>query len=253
MISADLRGKRALITGAASGIGRAAAKLLAECGATVAVNHLADDARGPATVDEINAAGFQAIGAPGDVSKPEAAEAMVAKTIDALGGLDILINNAGTPGTIEPIPFDNLDAMTEDFWQTILNTNLIGPFRCTHAAAEALKADGGGAIVNTASIAAFGNVGSSVAYSCSKAGLAALTKNMSRALAPKVRVNAVAPGLVDSPWTKQWPEERKVRSVANSLLGRMVQPEDIAETMLFLCANTAITGQLVVVDCGRQQ
>lgn len=250
-IRADLSGKRVLITGAASGIGRAAAELFAACGAQVAVNYLPGDDRGEETICAINAAGHQALAAPGDVSDPADCDAMVKKAIDALGGLDILINNAGTPGTVEPIPFDDLEAMTEEFWTKLLSTNLIGPFRCIKAAAPALK-QGGGAIVNTASIASFGGIGSSLAYAGSKAGLMNLTKNLSKALAPEIRVNAVAPGLVNSPWTQAWPEDRKKRAVANSALGRMVEPVDIARTMLFLAVNTAMTGQTVVVDCGRQ-
>src|SRR5262249_59149628 len=124
--------------------------------------------------------------------------------IEKLGRLDSLINSAGTPATTEPIEFTDLDAMTEDFWQTILMTNLIGPFRCAHAAASALKASRG-AIVNTTSVAGLGVRGSSVAYGASKAGLVNLTKNLARALAPEVRVNAVAPGLVHSPSTTPRP------------------------------------------------
>src|SRR5439155_8223280 len=120
-----------------------------------------------------------------------------------LGRLDILINNAGTPGTDQPIALADFDAMTESFWDSLLSTNLVGPFRCTRAAANALKATGG-AVVNTASVAGLNVVGSSMAYGASKAGLINLTRNFARSLAPEVRVNAVAPGLVDTPWIGAW-------------------------------------------------
>ncbi len=250
MISANLSGKKALVTGGASGIGKAVAVLLAKCGAAVAVNHLADDERGLETVSEIAAAGATAIAAPGDVSDPGSATPMVEAAIEGLGGLDILINNAGTPGALEPIPFDDLDAMSEAFWEKIISTNLIGPFRCTRAAVPALKASHG-CVVNTASIAGLGSNASSVAYACSKAGLINQTRNLAKALSPEIRVNAVAPGLTRTPWTDTWPDERKQRSTANTMLGRMVEPTDIANAMLFLATAEAITGQTVVVDCGR--
>ena len=250
MLKADLSGKKALVTGGSSGIGRATARLLAECGAEVAVNHLPDDPRGKETVAAFHQAGNKAHAIPGNVADPKDADRMVADAIETLGGLDILINNAGTPVSLDPIPFEDMDAMTEEFWSTIINTNLIGPFRCARAARSALT-DSRGCIVNTASIAAFGGIGSSIAYAASKAGLMNLTKNLAKAMSPEVRVNAVAPGLVRTPWTDGWPEERKNTSVANSLLGRMVEPEDIAETMLFFCANGAVTGQTLLVDCGR--
>jgi len=251
MITADLTGKRALVTGGASGIGRATAEALARCGAVVAVNHLAgDEARAAETIAAINAGGGQAVAVVGDVSDASDAAHMVANAISALGGLDILINNAGTPATVEPIPFEDFEAMDEDKWQKILSTNLIGPFRCAKAAAPALRATRG-CIVNTASIAGLGGQASSIAYAASKAGLVNLTRNLAKALAPDVRVNAVAPGLTDTPWTKPWPSERKEKSIANTALRRMVQPEDIADAMVFLVAQQAITAQTVVVDCGR--
>ncbi|HEX9589173.1 MAG TPA: SDR family NAD(P)-dependent oxidoreductase, partial [Bradyrhizobium sp.] len=163
MITADLSGKAALVTGGASGIGLATVELLLACGATVAVNHLPDDARARTELDRLRAGGGAVIAAPGDVSRPGEAEEMVRAAIDGLGRLDILVNNAGTPGTSAPIAFANLDAMTEKFWQTILATNLLGPFRCSHAAAPALRR-ARGAIVNTASVAGLGRVGSSIAY-----------------------------------------------------------------------------------------
>src|SRR5260370_33042052 len=178
---------------------------------------------------------------------------MVRAAVDGLGRLDILVNNAGTPGTTAPIAFADLDAMTEKFWQTILAPNLLGPFRCSHAAAPALKRSHG-AIVNTASVEGLGRVGSSIAYGASKAGVVSLTRSLAVALAPDVRVNAVAPGFVDSPWTKAWPDERKQGYVGASLTKRACTPADIAEAILFLAAAGAmITGHTLPVDRGPSQ
>jgi 3-oxoacyl-[acyl-carrier protein] reductase len=250
MITADLRGKAALVTGGASGIGLATVERLLLAGAKVAMNHLPEDGRAQSEIERFQAHGYQIVGAPGDVSRAGEAEAMVTHAIGQLGGLDILVNNAGTPGTQAPIDFRNLDAMTETFWQTILSTNLIGPFRCSHAAAPALK-EARGAIVNTASVAGLGRPGSSIAYGASKAGLVNLTRSLAVALAPEVRVNAVAPGLVDSPWTAAWPQERKRGYSDAALMRRVCTPADIAEAILFLAAGGAmITGHTLPVDGG---
>src|SRR5260221_2572151 len=250
MITADLSGKAALVTGGVSGIGLATVELFLACGATVAVNHLPDDARARTELERLHAAGHAVLVAPGDVSRPGEAEEMVRAAVDGLGRLDILVNNAGTPGTTAPIAFADLDAMTEKFWQTILATNLLGPFRCSHAAAPALKRSHG-AIVNTASVAGLGRVGSSIAYGASKAGPFTLTRTPPGAPAPHVRVNAVAPGFVDSPWTKAWPDERKQGYVGASLMKRACTPADIAEAILFLAAAGAmITGHTLPVDGG---
>jgi 3-oxoacyl-[acyl-carrier protein] reductase len=250
MISADLTGKTALVTGGASGIGLATAEAFARCGATVAINFLRDDPRGPREVERFNGLGHKAIAAPGSVSHPGEAEAMVAAAINTLGRLDFLVNNAGTPATSAPIPFADFDALNEEFWQSILMTNLIGPFRCTHAAVGALR-QAKGAICSTASIAGVQGSGSSIPYATSKAGVINLTRSLARTLAPDVRVNAVAPGFVDSPWNKEWPADRKAQSIERTPLKRACQPEDIAEVIFFLCAGAAmVTGQTVIVDGG---
>ncbi len=250
MITADLKGRTALVTGAASGIGLATVEILAKSGARVALNHLEDDARGADSIARLRAEGLDVIAAPGNVGKAGQAEAMVNDAIAKLGKLDFLINNAGTTQTVEPIPFPELDRMTEDFWDTILTTNLVGPFRCAHAAASALKASKG-AIVNTASVAGLGIRGSSMAYAASKAGLINLTRGLARALAPDVRVNAVAPGFVQTPLTNSWPDSRRQATLERTLLNRLATPADIADGILYLCAGANyMTGHTIVLDGG---
>lgn len=242
--------KRILVTGASSGIGLATVELFASRGARVALNYLKEDSRGPEQIARMRSAGLNVIGAPGNVSDPLSIERAIPHAVDDLGGLDYLVNNAGTSGTKEPIPPSRLDALTEEFWDTILSTNLMGPFRCTRLAADALR-HSGGAVVNTASIGGFDALGSSIAYGASKAGLVNLTKNLARALAPDVRVNAVAPGYVESAWTADWSEAKKNSFTERALLKRACKPVDIAEVIYFLCVGAGVvTGQTLIADAG---
>lgn len=250
MISYDLKGKTALVTGGASGIGFATARMLTRFGATVAVNFLADDPRGPEAVNRLTDAGGKAITAPGSVGEAGTAERVVLTAVDQLGRLDLLFNNAGTPGTRRRIPPPELGAITEELWSQLLETNLLGVFRCAKAAAPALKATRG-AIVNTASVAGLGRAGSSLAYSATKSGVVSLTQNLARALGPEVRVNAIAPGAVDSSWMVEWTSEERQQSIERALLKRRCQPEDLAEVVLFLGFGAAmVTGQTITVDGG---
>ena len=153
-------------------------------------------------------------------------------------------------GKMQPAFGHHLDQITEELWADLLNVNLMGVFRCAKAAAPALKASKG-AIVNTASIAGFGAIASTPAYSASKAGVINLTKNLAHALAPDVRVNAVAPGVVDSSWNMEWSQERHNAVLANTPLKRVCSTKDVAELMIFLgFAGSMITGQTVSIDGG---
>jgi 3-oxoacyl-[acyl-carrier protein] reductase len=224
--------------------------MFAKNGATVSINYLPSDAAAEEAVNRLRRKGFEVLDAPGDVSDADDARSCVSRAIDEMGGLDFLINNAGTAATRRPIPFSDLDAMTETLWIKVLSTNLVGPFRCSHAASAALKMSQG-AIVNTASVAGLGLRGSSIAYAASKAGLINLTKSLATALAPDVRVNAVAPGLISTDWIADWPEQRKESAAERALLGRIGYPEEVATAIFFLAsAATFVTGQTLAIDGG---
>lgn len=250
MINYNLADRAALITGAASGIGLATAEMLARAGAAVALNFLPGDARGIEAVARLKREGWGAIEAAGDVGKAGDAERVVAGAVERMGRLDLLVNNAGTPGTRTRIDPVRLDLVTEELWSEVIGTNLLGVFRCTKAAAPALKS-ARGAVVNLASIAGIDSSGSSLAYSATKAGVISLTKNLARALAPEVRVNAVAPGAVDTSWMMKLTEAQRRSSIEGALLKRRAKPEEIAEVIAFLGFGASmVTGQTLVVDGG---
>ncbi len=246
----DLSGKAALITGAASGIGLATATMLARNGCAVAINFLAGDARGPEAVANLRQEGLSAVEAPGNVGVAGECEAMVDAAYRRLGRLDLLVNNAGTPGVTEVVPPARLDLITEDLWETLIQVNLLGVFRCSKAAAPYLK-ESHGAIVSTASIAGLHSAGSSLAYGATKAAVVSMTKNLARGLAPEVRVNAIAPGAVNSSWQIQWGPERLQDSIDKAALKRRCETDDLAEVIVFLGFGASmVTGQTIVVDGG---
>lgn len=251
MIRADLSGKVAFVTGGASGIGLAVVERLVANKAKVAINDLAGNPRLASEVERLRAAGHDVAGFTGDVAKPDEVEAMIAAAVKHFGRLDYLVNNAATPGTSAPIPVDDFARMDEAFWAKLVSINQIGPYRCLKAAAPHLKKSGG-AVVNVASTAGLGYGASSSVYASTKAALILLTTEWAHAMGPEVRVNAIAPHIVNgSGWDCRFDPEQMADYVAKMPLRRAGTPADYAETIFYLLAGAPyITAQTIVMDGG---
>ena len=247
-----LEGKCALVTGGASGIGRATALAMAREGARVAVADRAEESAAN-TVAEINAAGGQAIAIACDVSDEAQVAAMVARTIAAFGRLDCAFNNAGISGRHVGSAGQRLHEMSAESWAGMLDVNLTGVFLCMKHEVAHMLAQGGGAIVNTASI--LGIVGTTVAasYVAAKHGVVGLTRAAATDYGTDgIRVNAVCPGYIETPMTTQTVRERGAALMAKVPMNRLGQPEEIAEAVVWLCSDRArfVTGTAQVVDGG---
>lgn len=243
-----LAGKVALVTGGSGDIGSAIARRLAEAGANVVITYVGASDAAAATVDAITSAGGRASALQLDQRQPAAIDACIEAVAKAHGRLDILVNNAAWN---IGIPFRDLDALTPELWDRVLETNLRAPFLLARAAARLLRADGGGHIVNISSAGGISPGSSSIAYSSSKAGLNHLTRCLAVAMAPEVAVNCIAPGLVENTrMALRLPEGMAQRARQQAVLGRVGQPADIAAQVLMFVTSTSISGQTVVVDGG---
>ena len=239
--------KVALVTGSATGIGRAVAVRLAKEGLAVAVNYSRSEAEARETLAEVERHGVPALLCRANVADEAAVKDMVARTVAELGGLDVLVNNAGTTRFID---HTDLSAATGEVWDEIMGVNVKGTFFCCREAMPHL-AGRGGCIVNVTSVAGLQGHGSSIPYAASKAAANCLTKSLARAFGPKVRVNAVAPGPVLTRWLADH-MDNVARSLQVTPRGRAAVPDDIADVVHFLALGTTLmTGQVVVVDGGR--
>jgi len=239
--------KVALVTGSATGIGRTVAVQFAKKGLAVAVNYSRSETEAQETFTEVKRQGVPAILCRANVADETAVKQMIERCAKELGGLDVLVNNAGTTRFID---HTNLEALTDEVWEEIFNVNLKGTFYCSRAAMPHLQ-EREGSIVNITSVAGLGGQGSSIAYAASKAALNCMTKSFARAFAPKVRVNAVAPGPVLTRWLADHAQHVE-RSMQLTPMQRPANPDDIAEVTIFLALGTTfMTGQVVVVDGGR--
>lgn len=237
-----------LVTGGSRGIGRAICLALGRPGDVVAFNHFdPDESAAEETIKLLAAQGVSAEGQKFDVSDPAQVNAYIEGLVGRHGRLDVLVNNAGI--TMDTL----LVRMSLEQWERVLKVNLTGTFVCLQAAAKVMMKQRSGAIVNLASVVgAIGNVGQAN-YSASKAGVMALTKTAAKELASRgVRVNAVAPGFIETDMTKAIPEKVAELMRANIPLGRAGQPEDVADVVAFLCSDAAryLTGQVLHVGGG---
>jgi 3-oxoacyl-[acyl-carrier protein] reductase len=246
----DLRGAVALVTGGNGGLGQRICHALAQEGANVAVMYAQSRdqaegiARGLTSSYQINAVAFAC-----DITDGAAVERLVGDVTGRFGRLDILVNDAAYN---KSIPFTDLDNLTLEVWDKIMDVNLMGPMRMTKAVAPVMRAQGQGRIVNIASVAGLQPTGSSIAYAVSKAGLIHLTRCMAVALAPETLVNCVAPGLLEGTRaTANLPPEMIARNAAGSLLKRAADKDDCADMVVTMCRTETMTGQTIVIDSGR--
>ena len=241
MSDGPLDGHAVVVTGSSSGIGVATARAFAALGASVLVNSARSVNEGEAVAASLPDAHY----VQGDITEAGVPERLVAAALERWGRLDTLVNNAGTTAVI---PHHDLQAASVDVWRRIFEVNVFGTWAVSVAAMPALR-EARGAIVNVASVAGVRPTGSSVPYAASKAALNHMTALLAKVVGPEVRVNAVAPGLVDTPWTADWDVVREVvQQVAP--LRRSGQPDDVAEVVVALARAAYVTGQVVVVDGG---
>jgi len=248
----EIAGKAAIVTGGGTGVGRATALQLAQRGCSVVVNYSRSRDDAERTAAECSKFGVMAMPFQADVSDDAACRGMVEATVRELGQLDILVQSAGTTVFV---PHANLDALSAEDWHQIMAINVIAPFQMARAARGALEASGSGEVVMISSVAGTSGTGSSIPYCASKAALNNLTITLARVMAPKVRVNAIAPGAITGRWLKQgWGAsyDAIMKAVSERVpLKRASEPEDIADAVLGLIGGSdMITGQVIICDGG---
>jgi 3-oxoacyl-[acyl-carrier protein] reductase len=238
----------ALVTGGGTGIGRATSLMLAAEGAAVAVNYSRSREDAERTVADVRAHGVRAVACQADVADDGAVTRMFDSVVGELGRLDFLINNAGTT---RPVPLADVDAITPEDFQRIYAVNVNGVFWCCRAAIRHMRRAGGGHIVTVSSLAGFTGQGSSLVYGSSKAAAIALTRGLAASHAPDIQVNAVAPGLVETRWIKDFSPET-IQAIAGQIpMGRVAQPQDVADAIFGLLVSSYITGEVILVSGGR--
>lgn len=248
--SFDLQGKVALITGASTGIGRAAARSLAASGARVVLNFHRNEGAATAACKEINDAGGQALAVQADVTNATDVQALVAQTVKEFGPIDILVNNAGS--LVERL---RILELTEERWDEVIDLNLKSAFLCAKGVAGSMMERQTGTIINVSSIAGRnGGALGSIHYSAAKGGLITFTKGLAKELAPfGVRVNAVSPGVIDTPFHEQFSSPEMMKTYAGMIpLGRVGSPAEVGSVICFLASEAAsyLVGETIEINGG---
>ncbi len=251
----DLKGQVAIVTGSATGLGAAVALKLGERGAKIVVNYTKSVKEAEQTAAQARSKDIEAIVVQGDVGSDADCQRIVKETVAKWGRVDILVNNAGTTKFADHA---DLDALSGDDFLHIYKINVVGAYQMIRACRPHMKKQGYGAIVNVSSIAGVMGVGSSVAYAASKGALNTLTKSLARSLAPEIRVNAVCPGFIGTRWFSDRFDEGHYAKIVehakrSTPLNRAGTPEDVADAVVFLCAEGAqhITGETLLSDAGH--
>ena len=248
----QLEGKVAIVTGAAVGIGRAIAVAYGREGAKVVVNYSKSRQEAEETASLVKKAGGEPLLIQADVSQDKQVRAMIAQTLERFGRVDILVNNAGITAFVD---FPDLEGLTDDVWDRLYAVNVKGTFFCCRAVVPAMRKQGEGRIINIASVSGLRPLGSSIAYSTSKAAVIHLSKCLARTLGPEIRVNVIAPGFIaQTRWNAGRPNlDETTRQAAQAVaLKRAGRPEDIADAALFLATRgDFMAGDVMVVDGGR--
>jgi 3-oxoacyl-[acyl-carrier protein] reductase len=245
----QLKGTVAIVTGGNGGLGQRICHALARAGSDIVVVYAQSHDEARSFAAELRGTGVRAEAMACDVTSPAQVQELTARVLDKFGRVDILINDAAYN---KWIPFNDLDAMTYEEWQKILSVNLTGPMLCIKAVAPIMRKQGGGRIVNIASVAGLSPSGSSIPYAVSKAGLIHLTRCMAVGLAPAILVNCIAPGYLEGTRaTANLAPEYRGRARDAALLKRAADKDDVANQVVGLCQTDSITGQTLAIDAGR--
>jgi 3-oxoacyl-[acyl-carrier protein] reductase len=242
-----LRDKVVLITGGGTGVGRAAALKLAAEGAKVVINYSRSEKEAIEVVNEITQLGGTAFAYKANVAIEKEVNDLVSQIVTSFGTVDGLVNNASITAQIA---MDDLDAVTDEVWDSLFSVNVKGMFHCVKAVVPYMKIQQSGVIINMGSVAGKTGIGSSIPYAATKSAIHTMTRSLAIALAPYIRVNSISPGAVDTRW---WSgnEEKMYQLAGNLPLKRISTPEDIAEAILFQLTQESVTGQVFTIDNGQ--